>query len=100
VREAVPAIWAMRSGSDGGDQAGEGRTAAGGAAPLRGGEVAGVGAGAWPPGLGRDGENAMANPMAGKRPRVRGKRGEERWGESLGLNGGALARHSGHGEAA
>jgi hypothetical protein len=42
VREAVSVIWAMRSRSDGGDQTGEGRTAAGGAAPLRGGEVAGV----------------------------------------------------------
>jgi hypothetical protein len=28
------------------------------------------------PGLGREGENAMANSMAGKRPRIRGQRGE------------------------
>jgi hypothetical protein len=42
VREAISAIWAMRSRSNGGDQTREGRTAAGGAAPLRGGEVAGV----------------------------------------------------------
>jgi hypothetical protein len=45
VREAVSAIWAVRARSDGGDQSREGRTAAGGAAPLRGGEVVGVEAG-------------------------------------------------------
>jgi hypothetical protein len=28
------------------------------------------------PELGREGENAMANSMAGKRPRIRGQRGE------------------------
>jgi hypothetical protein len=28
------------------------------------------------PGLGREGENATANSMAGKRPRIRGQRGE------------------------
>jgi hypothetical protein len=41
-----PMISAVRSESDGGDQHLEGLTAAGGAAPSRGGEVAGVGAGA------------------------------------------------------
>jgi hypothetical protein len=41
-----PAISAVRSGSDGGDQHREGLTTAGGAAPSRGGEVTGVGAGA------------------------------------------------------
>jgi hypothetical protein len=41
-----PAISAVRSGSDGGDQHQEGSTTAGGAAPSRGGEVAQVGAGA------------------------------------------------------
>jgi hypothetical protein len=41
-----PTISAVRSGSDGGDQHREGLTAAGGTAPSRGGEVAGVGAGA------------------------------------------------------
>jgi hypothetical protein len=46
VREAVPAVWAVRSGSDGGDQTGGKQMAAGGAAPLHGGEVAAVGAGA------------------------------------------------------
>jgi hypothetical protein len=39
-------ISAVRSESDGGDQHLEGLTAAGGVAPSRGGEVAGVGAGA------------------------------------------------------
>jgi hypothetical protein len=28
------------------------------------------------PGLGREGENATANSVAGKRPRIRGHRGE------------------------
>jgi hypothetical protein len=28
------------------------------------------------PGLGREGENAMANSVAGKRPQIRGQRGE------------------------
>jgi hypothetical protein len=46
VREAVSAIWVVRSRSDGEDQTGEGRTTAGGAAPLRGGEVTGVEVGA------------------------------------------------------
>jgi hypothetical protein len=45
MREAVPAVWAVRSESDGGDQTGGKQTATGGAAPLRGGEVAGVEAG-------------------------------------------------------
>jgi hypothetical protein len=45
VREAVPAVRVVRSGSDGGDQTGGKQTAAGGAAPLRGGEVAVVEAG-------------------------------------------------------
>jgi hypothetical protein len=41
-----PAISAVRSRSDKGDQSQEGWLAASGAAPLRVGEVAGVGAGA------------------------------------------------------
>jgi hypothetical protein len=45
VREAVSAIWVVRSRSDGGDQTREGRMAAGGAAPFHGGEVDGVEAG-------------------------------------------------------
>jgi hypothetical protein len=47
-----PTISAMRSRSDGGDQSREGWLAAGGAAPLRGGKVAGVGAGACYGGFG------------------------------------------------
>jgi hypothetical protein len=45
VREAVPAVRAVRSRSDRGVRLGT-QTAAGGAAPLGGGEVAGVEAGA------------------------------------------------------
>jgi hypothetical protein len=45
VREVVPAVRAVRSRSDGGVRPGK-QTAAGGAAPLRGGEVARVEAGA------------------------------------------------------
>jgi hypothetical protein len=45
VREAVPAVRAVQSGSDGGDQTGGKQTSTGGAAPLRGGEVAGVDSG-------------------------------------------------------
>jgi hypothetical protein len=41
MHEAVPTVRAVRSESDEGDQTGEGTTV-GGAAPLRGGEVAGV----------------------------------------------------------
>jgi hypothetical protein len=41
VREAVPAVRAVRSKSDGGVRPGK-QTTAGGAAPLHGGEVAGV----------------------------------------------------------
>jgi hypothetical protein len=46
VREALSVILAVRSESDGGDQTRGKQTAAGGAAPLHGGEVAGVEAGA------------------------------------------------------
>jgi hypothetical protein len=45
VREAVPGVRAVRSESVGGDQNRGKRTAAGGAVPLCGGEVAGVEAG-------------------------------------------------------
>jgi hypothetical protein len=45
VREAIPAVRAVRSRSDRGVRPGK-QTTAGGAAPLRGGEVAGVEAGA------------------------------------------------------
>jgi hypothetical protein len=46
MREAVPTARAVRSRSDGGAVRPRKQTAAGGAAPLRGGEVAGVEAGA------------------------------------------------------
>jgi hypothetical protein len=46
VHEALSVIWAVRSESDGGDQTRGKQMAAGGAAPLRGGEVAEVEAGA------------------------------------------------------
>jgi hypothetical protein len=52
------------------------------------------------PGLGREGENATANSVAGKMPRIRGQRGEERRGESLGRTGGTPVRDSDHGEGA
>jgi hypothetical protein len=45
VREAVPAVRAERSGSEGGDQTRGKRVVAGGGAPLRGDEVTGVEAG-------------------------------------------------------
>jgi hypothetical protein len=46
VREALSVVRAVRSESDGGDQTRGKQTAAGGATPLRGGEVARVEAGA------------------------------------------------------
>jgi hypothetical protein len=51
-REAVSVISAVRSRSEGGDQSRECCLATGGAAPLRGGEVAGVGTGACYGGFG------------------------------------------------
>jgi hypothetical protein len=81
VREAVPAIRAVRSESDGGDQTrGNSRLRA---APLLSAAVkspelrlarARVAPGS--PELGREEEGAMANLMAGKRPRIHGQRGE------------------------
>jgi hypothetical protein len=67
-----PVISAVRSGSDGGDQHQEGLTAVGGAAP-RGGEVAGVGAGAWYGGAGslglaRTEEEDSTNSLVGLWP--------------------------------
>jgi hypothetical protein len=75
------AIWAVRSGSDGGDQHREGLTAVGGAAPSRGGEVAGVGAARattvpGSPGLARTEQEDSANSLVGLWPRDRGQRGE------------------------
>jgi hypothetical protein len=77
VREAVPAVRAVRSRSDGeGVRPGK-QTAAGGAAPLCGGEVAGVEAV-------RGEEGAMANSMVGKRSRIHGQRGENGGGKASG----------------
>jgi hypothetical protein len=36
------------------------------------------------PGLGREGENAMTNSVAGKRPGIRGQRGENGGEKALG----------------
>jgi hypothetical protein len=81
VRDAVSAIWAVQSGSDGGDQTGGSEQLL--AVPLLSAAVK------WPDlrqararvapgslGLGREGENATTNSVAGKRPRTRGHRGE------------------------
>jgi hypothetical protein len=51
------------------------------------------------PGLGREGDNATANSVAGKRPRIRGQRGEN-GGEGLERTGGTLVKDSGRGEEA
>jgi hypothetical protein len=81
VREAVSAIWAVRSRSDGGDQTGGSEQLR--AAPLlstavRSPELRQACARGVPgsPGLGREGEGATANSTAGKKPRIRGQRGE------------------------
>jgi hypothetical protein len=77
--------------------------AAGGAAPLRGGEVAGAEAGPGPGGsgvtrIGQRGRGCYGELNGGeKATNPRAERGE-RWGQSLGRIEGALARHSDHGE--
>jgi hypothetical protein len=73
VREAVSAIWAMRSRSDGGDQTREDgrlRAALLISATVRSPDLGQARARVAPgsPGLGREGENATANSVAGKRP--------------------------------
>ena len=98
-----PAISAVRSGSDGGDQHLEGLTAAGGAAPSRGGEVAGVGAGVSYSGSGvaeagqkrrgRHGEHT--GRVVAARP---GSERGERLREDSGRVVVTLVRDSGHGE--
>jgi hypothetical protein len=81
VREAVSAIWGVRSRSDGGDQT-EGDERLWAAlllfAAVRSPELRQVCAKGVPgsPRFGREGENAMTNSMAEKRPRIRGQRGE------------------------
>jgi hypothetical protein len=81
VREEVPAIWAVQSRLDGGDQTGgdEQLRAAlllstvvrsPGLRPTRARVAPGS------PGLGREGENAMVNSVVGKRPRIHGQSGK------------------------
>jgi hypothetical protein len=88
VREAVPAVRAVRSESDGGDQTGE-TDGCGRRRPLRGGEVAGLrrARARGVPGsleLDREEEGATTNSMAGKRPRIHGQRGENGGGKTSG----------------
>jgi hypothetical protein len=81
VREAVSAIWDGPSGSDRGDQTGEDerlRAALLLSAAVRSPELGQARASGVPgsPGLSREGGNARANSMVGKRPQIRGQRGE------------------------
>jgi hypothetical protein len=82
VREVVSTIWAMQSRSDERDQTGGGgerlRAALLLSAAVKSPELRQARARRVPgwPGLGREGENATTNSMAGKRPRIRGQRGE------------------------
>jgi hypothetical protein len=80
VREAVPAVRAVRSELDGGEIKPGKQTAAGGAAPLHGSESpelrrarARVAPGS--PEWGRGEEGATTNSMAGKRLRIHRQRG-------------------------
>jgi hypothetical protein len=73
VREAVSTIWAMRSRSDGGDHTWEDellRATLLLTTAVRLSELGQAHARVAPgsPGLGREGENATTNSMAGKRP--------------------------------
>jgi hypothetical protein len=81
VREAVSVFWAVRSRSDGGDQTRRDerlRVALLLSAAVRSPELRQACARGLPgsPGLGREGEDATASSMAGKRTRIRGQRGE------------------------
>jgi hypothetical protein len=89
LREVVSAIWAMRSRSDGGDQTGgdeQLRAALLLSVAVRSPELGQARARVVPgsPGLGREGENVTTNSVAGKRPRIRGQRGENRREKALG----------------
>jgi hypothetical protein len=105
VPEAVFAFWVVRSRSDEGNQIGEGWTVVGGTAPLCGGEVAEVGAGACYGGSGvtrirqrgRECYDELSGGEKAMNPRT--ERGE-RQGEGLGRTGGTPVRDSGHGEGA
>jgi hypothetical protein len=89
-REAVSAIWVVRSGSNGGNQtkgvewlrAALLLSAAVKSLELRQARARGV---PGLPGLGREGEGATANSMARKRPRIQGQRrkndGEKVWAD-------------------
>jgi hypothetical protein len=88
VREAVPAVRAVRSRSDGGSDRGHRRLRA---VPLLSATVrspefrrarARVALGSLE--LGRREEGATANSMAGKRPRIHGQRGENGGGKTSG----------------
>jgi hypothetical protein len=81
VRDAVSAIWVVRSRSDGGDQTGgverlrAARLLSAAMTLLELGQArARVVPGS--PILGREGEDATVNLVAWKRPRIRGQRGE------------------------
>jgi hypothetical protein len=81
VREAVSVIWAVRSRSDKEIRPGEGerlRAALLLSAAMKSPELGQTRARGVPgsQGLGREGENATANLVAGKRPRIRGQIGE------------------------
>jgi hypothetical protein len=80
VREPVSAIWAVRSGSDGGDQNGgseELRAAPLLSAAVKSPDLSQVRARVAPGslGLGREGEYATANSVAGKGPESEGREG-------------------------
>jgi hypothetical protein len=79
----------MRSRSDGGDQTGgdeQLRAALLLSVAVRSPELGQARARVVPgsPGLGREGENVTTNSVAGKRPRIRGQRGENRGEKALG----------------
>jgi hypothetical protein len=75
VREAVSAIWVVRSRSDGGDKTGGVERLRAAMKSLELGQAR-ARVVPWLPGLGREGENATPNSIAGNRPRIRGQRGE------------------------
>jgi hypothetical protein len=87
-----PAISAVRSGSTGGDQHWEGLTAAGDAAPSRGGEVTGVGAGACygssgVAGAGQKRRGRLGELAGGVLTTRPGQRGENSGGKASGGSG-------------
>jgi hypothetical protein len=79
------------------------QTAAGGAAPLRGGEVAGVEAGAGyggsgVTGVGQRGRGCHSELDGGERAMNPWSERGERWWEGFGRAGATPVNHSGHGE--